>query len=88
MLPVVRPLTFSAHFQKVFHDMYRNEESATPGGLLVTLMSDNAELAAEILQTTSRFQEEGDRAVALITACTLYQALKAQAESDRMESQE
>jgi hypothetical protein len=88
MLPVVRPLAFVAQYQKLSLEINRHEGTMTLDGMLVITMSDNRELAVEILRLASAGDDDSFRAAMLMTACAVYQALKAQAESDRMELQE
>jgi hypothetical protein len=87
MLPVVRPETFGAHFQKFTHELERGEGRIAPAGVLLTSMVDNAELAAEIVVMTASVDNQRGRGLALAIAGAMYQALKAQAESDVLESE-
>lgn len=86
VLPVVRPETFSAHIQKLAHELERGEGRVSPAGLLLTTMADNTELAAEILSAATSLGDEESRNLALAIACVTYQSLKAQAESDSLEA--
>lgn len=87
MLPVVRPQSLIAHIQKFGHELERGLGQVSASGLLLRTMADNTELAAQVLEVSSFFDDEANRNLALMMAYGTYQTLKAQAESDVLESQ-
>jgi hypothetical protein len=84
MLPIVKPCTFQAQCQKLLIDHNRDPYGNSARGMLIRVMKDNPELAADLLEDLHDIDMEPLRLLVVLMVAGVYKSLEAQAESNEL----